>query len=552
MYFVISSNVGIPPHRGAKIPHAGNKVNRKLILILGVPDTSFQKESGLGILNYVAVTETASNSSEVSNRKSTYQNWSERERFKIGKYAAQNGHAATVRKFSRNEKPLNESSVRRFCKLYKEELSKATKEKRKTRMELIPMQRGRPLMLGSLDQMVQKYLRAYRSRGGPVSSLVAMSISKVLIARNPELNLQHIDIDTSSWAKSLFQRMEFVRRMKTTGKVEIPEGAKKEAELLYLHDIVAYVEEHNIPPTLVMNLDQTPLKFVSHHTMAKKGTKSVSITGSSDKRGITGTFVITRNGDFLLLQLIYGGKTRQSLPRFKFPESFSLSVNPKHFSNTEESIKIIEEIVVPYVNRQRERLDKPNQAALLVLDVFRGQMTQEVTTLFRNNNIFFVKVPNNMTQLFQPLDLTVNGHCKSFMKKQCAEWFSKQFNNQLSLGKKAEEIEIKFPLTTIKPIHAHWVTYIVKNGWKSSGILGAINGGSSNLPSIDPFQDIAPLPSSADDSDERQMIHTSSSELMEDFVNDRDERPAADDDDSEWGKDDDFERNAFDFIIDDE
>ena len=60
------------------------------------------------------------------------------------------------------------------------------------------MQRGRPLMLGSLDQMVQKYLQAYRNRGGSVSSLVAMSISKVLIARNPQLNLQHIDIDTSS------------------------------------------------------------------------------------------------------------------------------------------------------------------------------------------------------------------------------------------------------------------------------------------------------------------------------------------------------------------
>ena len=32
--------------------------------------------------------------------------------------------------------------------------------------------------------------------------------------------------------------MGFVRRMETTGKVEIPEAAKKEAELMFLHDII--------------------------------------------------------------------------------------------------------------------------------------------------------------------------------------------------------------------------------------------------------------------------------------------------------------------------
>ena len=108
-------------------------------------------------------------------------------------------------------------------------------------------------MLGSFDEIVQRYLRAYRSHGGPVNSLIAVSIAKVLIARNPQLNLDHIDLDSSYWAKSLFQRMGFTRRMKTTGKVEIPEGAKHEAELLCLHNIVTIVEEHNIPKNLKQN-----------------------------------------------------------------------------------------------------------------------------------------------------------------------------------------------------------------------------------------------------------------------------------------------------------
>ena len=128
-------------------------------------------------------------------------------------------------------------------------------------------------------------------------------------------------IHISHWEQSLFRRMGFKKRMRTTGKVEIPEGARKEAELLYLHNIVTIVEKYEIPHSLIMNLDQTPLKYIPamNHTMAKQNSKSVSIAGSSDKRSITGTFTITLNGHFLPMQLIYGEKTKQSLPRFKFP-----------------------------------------------------------------------------------------------------------------------------------------------------------------------------------------------------------------------------------------
>ena len=86
--------------------------------------------------------------------------------------------------------------------------------------------------------------------------------------------------------------MGFKKRIQTTGKVEIPEGARKEVELLYLHNIVTIVEKYEIPHSLIVNLDQTPLKYIPamNHTMAKQNSKSVSIAGSSDKQGITGTF----------------------------------------------------------------------------------------------------------------------------------------------------------------------------------------------------------------------------------------------------------------------
>ena len=71
------------------------------------------------------------------------------------------------------------------------------------------------------------------------------------------------------------------------------------------------------------------------------------------------------------MQLIYGGKIKQSLPSFKFPDGFSLSCNPKHFSNAMESIKLINEIIMPYVSQCKE-LGKSKQAALVIMDVFQG------------------------------------------------------------------------------------------------------------------------------------------------------------------------------------
>ena len=71
------------------------------------------------------------------------------------------------------------------------------------------------------------------------------------------------------------------------------------------------------------------------------------------------------------MQLIYGGKTQRSLPRVKLPDFFSLSANEKHFSNTQESLKLTDEIITPYVEEEREMLDLgEEQQALLIIDVF--------------------------------------------------------------------------------------------------------------------------------------------------------------------------------------
>ena len=128
---------------------------------------------------------------------------------------------------------------------------------------------------------------------------------------------------------------------------------------MFLGDINKAINEHKIPPELVLNADQTPYSYVSVGimTMAPGNSSSVPIKGLTDKRSIPFTFVISLSGNFLPMQIIYQGKTIASQPRnFQFPKGFLVSQNPKHYSNEMETLSLIDKVIKPYVDLKRKEL----------------------------------------------------------------------------------------------------------------------------------------------------------------------------------------------------
>ena len=197
------------------------------------------------------------------------------------------------------------------------------------------------------------------------------------------------------------------------------------------------------------------------------------------------------------------------------------------------------------------------------MNVFQGQIPDDVISLLRDNNIHYILVPNNMTQTFQLLDLTVNKHCKSYLKRLFSKWYPQQVENQLSIGKKVEEIKIEFCPNTFKPLHAKWfIKYyneitsengssVIINGSKAASIYDPIKAESSGLQSLDPFEDISPLVTKHDESESFLLatIDQLTDESRENFVN-----VPFDEENSEWEQSDnednvDSERNIFDDII---
>ena len=127
--------------------------------------------------------------------------------------------------------------------------------------------------------------------------------------------------------------------------------------------------------------------------------------------------------------------------RVKFPDSFSLSANEKHFGNTQELLKLIDEIITPYVEKEREMLDLgEKQQALLMIDEFSVQITDLVIEKLKENNIKLMRV-------YQSIDLTVNGSAKVFLTKKFTEWYSSSISRQLEKRKSIEDIDLELKLS---------------------------------------------------------------------------------------------------------
>ena len=89
------------------------------------------------------------------------------------------------------------------------------------------MKRGRPLMLGQLDEKVKKFLIGLRHKGGVVNTVVANATAKALIEKSDDEHLKLIDLEQTFWAKSLFGRLGFVKRAATTSRPDVPAGARE-------------------------------------------------------------------------------------------------------------------------------------------------------------------------------------------------------------------------------------------------------------------------------------------------------------------------------------
>ena len=146
----------------------------------------------------------------------------------------------------------------------------------------------------------------------------------------------------------------------------------------------------------------------------------------------------------------------------------------------------------------RARSTQKSRCQLIIMDTFKGQDNDIVQNFCKKHFCQVVIVPHNLTNKFQPLDITVNKPAKSFISNKYNEWFAEQVAKQLQKGITAADIQISFNLVELKVMHARWIASlyeylcdqkgIILNGFKAVGITEAVESANAVLQRIEnPF-----------------------------------------------------------------
>ena len=387
----------------------------------------------------------------------------------MARYACQNGILAAVLHFSKRVGHcVRNSTVHSIKAAYLEKIKKLRMMGEETYLDALPIKKGRPPLLGErLDTMVQSYLRKVRNEGGAVTSHMVCTAAHGIIVTVDKTRLQefggHINLNRH-WAHSFLTRMGFVQRRATTTKSKYSLQNFTEKKTEFLTDLASTVEMEEIPPQLIFNWDQTGIKLVpsTSWTMNKQGAKRVGLVGFSDKRQIAAVFCGNLLEAFLPIQLIYKGKTNRCHPSFNFPPGWDITHVPKHWSNEETMIQYVNNIFVPYVEQMRQLFneDKP---AVVIMDNFKGQITEAMTELLERHRIHTCLSPANATDRLQPMDISVNKPAKSFLKKKFEMWYSDQVTQQLE-GQDMDIVDVEpidLSMGMVKEIGAKWLVDMV-------------------------------------------------------------------------------------------
>ena len=271
--------------------------------------------------------------------------------------------------------------------------------------------------MGSLLKKYNEQVRIKKTLNQPPTKCITnLTVSRPLMV-GPVIDekVWKLLYSAPMWGRSILQRLGCWRKVATTGRVEIPEEARKEAGLQHHFRIVNILEKHNIPKSLVLNSDQTSSKYATfgRTTMAPKSSTRVGLAWSTYKRRITMNLTVTLDGKILPFQIISG--------------KFSTSVNEKHYTTQGKLSNICRKLLY-HTSMRREKNRRCWSICTIDMRLFSWPNRSQNFFTTRIKNIEWY-VPNNMTDYFQVLDLTVNKWVKNVMKQKFNEWFATQLRN---------------------------------------------------------------------------------------------------------------------------
>ncbi|THU88058.1 hypothetical protein K435DRAFT_830622 [Dendrothele bispora CBS 962.96] len=355
-----------------------------------------------------------------------------------------------------------------------------------------------------LVKTIKEKLIGLRQSGISINRVLARSIMLAVIkSEKPELLNGQFKCTEHYVGGFLDSVMSWSPRSGTRAAAHVPEDAPELMERTFFR-LVHLVTYYDIPPGLVINMDQTGVivLMTSSKTYEQKGTRQVDIHGKDEKRAYTICVSSTADGDLLPFQIIWSGKTARSLPSpnaegyaeatangFRMTFANSPKAN-SHYSTEKTMEELVNDLIQPYVKQYIQDHDLPaDQKAILYIDCYPVHTGKEFRTfvLDAHPNIFLVFVPANCTSIGQPADVGLQRVLKHHIRQDNLQYLVDSHIAGLAQGLSPSQIKFTTSLpalrdASVKPcvnVYNFFQTSdgrkLVQKAWENCSIRGGFN-----------------------------------------------------------------------------
>uniref|UniRef100_A0A672FP09 HTH CENPB-type domain-containing protein n=1 Tax=Salarias fasciatus TaxID=181472 RepID=A0A672FP09_SALFA len=268
-----------------------------------------------------------------------------------------------------------------------------------------------------IERRVREYVIEKRKEGMPISRAMIQLKARELA---DEFKIPPTEFKASlGWCKRMIRRSGLVLRHRTrrtsrTSLVQCLPSDFKEKLLScqrYVHELR---KKHHYPLDQMGYAGQTPVHFdmPSPVTVEKKGKVPVKST-DNEKNRITVMLACLADGTKLPPYVVLQGKT---IPEEPTPPGIIVRAQEMGWIGTELMVDWLKAVW----GRRRGWLRKTRN--MLMLDAFRGPLTEPVEKQLRSMNGDLVIIPGGMTNQLEVLDVVVNKPFKDTLHKKYTEW----------------------------------------------------------------------------------------------------------------------------------
>ncbi|CAI7840762.1 unnamed protein product, partial [Closterium sp. NIES-53] len=335
------------------------------------------------------------------------------------KWVAQLDLAVSVRALAR------ESGIHRKCLANWKRAAEFLKEAHSARCRMHG--RGRASWYRPMEIKVYERLLDWRRKGTAVS-----------VSRLQEWSREFMKIlyplvkwkGSQRWSDRFRRRWNLSVRMKT--KVAQKTAAHVAEQCKNFWQFVRDKRrERGIETTWIINANQTPLwlEMPATTTVDQTGVRSVPIRSAGyQKERVTVMLACTADGMKLRPWVFFKRKT---VPKGKLVcyADLVVSCHENGWMDANGVIQWLEECVKSFL---KPGFGRHARSSMVVLDSYRGHLTDAVKEKFRELNCVPAIIPAGCTAEIQPLDVSINKSFKASVRQQYQKWFQEEGQEQLT------------------------------------------------------------------------------------------------------------------------